>query len=109
MDMVVGRFDVFLVNRAPAGDAENGKMGPGVVISPDEMNRHLQTVIIAPMATAVSAYPTRVPCRFKRKEGQIVLDQLRTVAKSSLIKKLGFIDAETQTSVLSVLQRLFAL
>jgi mRNA interferase MazF len=73
------------------------------------MNRHIRTVIIAPMTSASKDYPTRVSCRFKKKEGQIVLDQIRTVDKTRLVKKLGVIDANAQLKVMSVLQQLFAL
>ncbi|MFH1983493.1 MAG: type II toxin-antitoxin system PemK/MazF family toxin [Pseudomonadota bacterium] len=109
MAMVAKRFDVFLVSLDPTAGSEIRKTRPCLIVSPDEMNLHIQTVIIAPMTTAGRDYPTRVSCRFKRKHGQIVLDQIRTVDKSRLIKKLGSIDPETQTAVLSVLQRLFAL
>jgi mRNA interferase MazF len=72
------------------------------------MNRHIQTVIIAPMTTRENAYPTRVPCRFKGKDGQVVLDQLRTVDRVRLVKRLGRLDANTSAKVLEVLQELFA-
>jgi mRNA interferase MazF len=78
------------------------------VISPDEMNSNIRTVIIAPMTSAQKKYPTRVPCTFQKKKGQIVLDQLRTVDKARLIKKLGTIDSKDQWAVISILQRLFA-
>ena len=106
--MVAKRFDVFLISLDPTTGSEIKKNRPCLIISPDEMNRHIQTVIIAPMTTAGRNYPTRVPCRFKRKQGQIVLDQIRTVDKSRLIKKLGSIDTTTQTEVILILQKLFA-
>ena len=107
--MVVNRFDVVLINLDPTVGSEIKKTRPCLVISPDEMNRHIRTVIIAPMTSANKDYPTRVPCRFKKKEGQIVLDQIRTVDKTRLVKKLGVIDANAQLKVISVLQKLFAL
>jgi len=106
--MVVNRFDVCLTNLDPTVGSEIQKTRPCLVISPDEMNRHIRTVIVAPMTTAGRDYPTRVPCRFKRKKGQIVLDQIRTIDKTRLIKKLGSIKSETQLEVISTLQRLFA-
>jgi len=106
--MVVKRFDVFLINLDPTIGSEIQKIRPCLVISPDEMNRHIRTVIVAPMTTAGKDYPTRVPCRFKRKKGQIVLDHIRTIDKTRLLKKLGSIDPDTQVEVISVLQRLFA-
>jgi len=107
--VVVNRFDVVLINLDPTVGSEIKKTRPCLVISPDEMNRHIRTVIIAPMTSASKDYPTRIPCRFKKKEGQIVLDQIRTVDKTRLVKKLGVIDANAQLKVMSVLQQLFAL
>ena len=77
-------------------------------ISPDEMNQHIDMVIIAPMTTKGRPYPTRVPVRFKGKSGQIVLDQIRTVDKSRLVKRVGKIDELTRTQVLILLAELFA-
>jgi len=108
MGMVARRFDVFLVNLDPTVGSEIKKTRPCLVVSPDEMNRHIATVIVAPMATRGRPYPTRVPCRFRGKEGQIVLDQLRTVDKGRLIRRLGRISAGTQEDVLSALAELFA-
>ena len=108
MAMVVKRFDVYLINLDPTIGSEIKKTRPCVVISPDEMNRNIRTVIIAPMTSAQKEYPTRVSCTFRKKQGQIVLDQLRTVDKTRLIQKLGTIDSKAQLDVISVLQRLFA-
>ncbi|MBN1930280.1 MAG: type II toxin-antitoxin system PemK/MazF family toxin [Desulfobacterales bacterium] len=108
MAMVVKRFDVYLVNLDPAVGSEIQKKRPCLVISPDEMNRNIRTVIIAPMTSAEKEYPTRISCTFQRKKGQIVLDQLRTIDKARLIKKLGTIDSKDQLDVISILQRLFA-
>jgi mRNA interferase MazF len=108
MEMVVRRFDVYLTNLDPTVGSEIQKTRPCLVISPDEMNRHIRTVIIAPMTSARKEYPTRVPCTFQKKKGQIVLDQLRTIDKARLIKKLGTIDAEDQLEVISILLKLFA-
>ncbi len=106
--MVVNRFDVYLINLDPSVGSEIQKTRPCLIISPDEMNRYIRTVIVAPLTTAGTNYPTRVSCKFKKKKGQIVLDQIRTIDKTRLIKKLGSIDPETQLEVISVLQRLFA-
>ncbi len=108
MAMVINRFDVYLINLDPTVGSEIKKTRPCLIISPNEMNLHIQTVIVAPMTTAGKDYPTRVPCTFKKKMGQIVLDQMRTIDKKRLIKKLGMIDPGTQSEVISVLQRLFA-
>lgn len=106
--MVASRFDVFLMRLDPAEGREIRKTRPCLVISPDEMNRHIDTVIVAPMSTKGRPYPTRVPVRFKGKSGQIVLDQIRTVDKSRLIKRLGKIDEATRANVLSLLSEIFA-
>jgi mRNA interferase MazF len=108
MAMVVNRFDIFLINLDPTVGSEIKKTRPCLIISPDEMNRYIKTVIVAPMTTAGKDYPTRVTCRFKDKEGQIVLDQIRTINKIRLIKRLGSIDPNTQGEVITVLQKLFA-
>ncbi len=106
--MVVNRFDVYLINLDPTIGSEIQKTRPCLIISPDEMNRNIRTVIIAPMTTAGKDYPTRIECNFKDKKGQIVLDQIRTIDKTRLIKNIGTVDSETQLKVLAVLQRLFA-
>jgi mRNA interferase MazF len=108
MAMVVKRFDVYLTNLDPTIGSEIQKTRPCLIISPDEMNRYIRTVIVAPMTTAGQDYPTRIACQFKKKNGHIVLDQIRTIDKARLIKNLGSLDAETQLKVISVLQRLFA-
>ena len=108
MGMVVKRFEVYLVNLEPTVGAEIQKARPCVVVSPDEMNRHIATVIVAPMTTKGRSYPTRVSCEFEDKEGQIVLDQIRTVDKSRLVKKLGRLVKPDQDAILSVLAEMFA-
>jgi mRNA interferase MazF len=108
MAMVVNRFDVYLINLDPTVGSEIQKTRPCLIISPDEMNKYIRTVIVAPLTTASKDYPTRVSCKFKKKKGQIVLDRIRTIDKIRLIKKLGSIDSQTQLEVISVLQRLFA-
>jgi mRNA interferase MazF len=106
--VVVSRFDVFLVNLDPTVGSEIRKTRPCVVISPDEMNRFIRTVIVAPLTSKGRSYPTRVDCRFDKKDGQVVLDQIRTVAKARLIRKLGRLHEATQKRVLSGLAELFA-
>ena len=106
--MVVKRFEVYLVNLDPTVGSEITKTRPCLIVSPDEMNRHIATVIIAPMTTKGRDYPTRVSCKFQGKNGQVVLDQLRTVDKKRLVRKVGRIDKQTQQSVLLTLAELFA-
>ena len=106
--MVVKRFEVYLVNLDPTVGSEIRKARPCLIISPDEMNRHIATVIVAPMTTKGRDYPTRVSCSFQGKTGQVVLDQLRAVDKGRLVQKLGRIDKETQRDVLMILAEIFA-
>src|SRR4051812_760772 len=105
--MVIHRFEVYLVNLDPTIGREIKKARPCLVVSPNEMNHNLRTVIVAPMTTKGQQYPMRVPCRFKGKTGQVVLDQIRTVDRARLIKRLGRIDAATASAVLSVFQEMF--
>jgi mRNA interferase MazF len=106
--LVAGRFDVFLVRLDPTVGSEITKTRPCCVVSPDEMNRHVRTVIVAPMTTMRRSYPTRVACEFEGKRGQVVLDQLRTVDKTRLVKRLGKIDDVTGQQVLTTLAKMFA-
>ena len=106
--MVIKRFDVYLVNLDSTVGTEIKKTRPCLIVSPDKMNRWIKNVIVAPMATKGQRYPTRVPCEFQGKEGQVVLDQIRTVDKSRLVKKLGRISKSTQNDVLGILADMFA-
>jgi mRNA interferase MazF len=108
MGMVLNRFDVFLVNLDPTVGAEIRKTRPCLIVSPDEMNHHIRTVIVTPLTTKGQNYPTRVVCRFKGKKGQIVLDQIRTVDRNRLIRKVGRLDNKTAVRVLEILQEMFA-
>lgn len=108
MGMVVKRFEIYLVSLDPTIGREIKKTRPCLIISPDEMNQHISTFIVAPMTTSGRAYPTRVPCRFQGKDGQIVLDQIRTVDKARLVKRLGQINTTTQKAVLALLTEMFA-
>jgi len=108
MELVVSRFEVYLVNLDPVVGSEIRKTRPCVIVSPDEMNAHIATVIVAPMTTKGRPYPTRVSFRFQRKQAQVVLDQIRTVDKSRLVKRLGKLDQSTSETVLSTLNEMFA-
>ncbi len=108
MEMGVRRFEVFLVRLDPTQGKEIRKTRPCMVISPDEMNLFIDTVIIAPMTTKGQRYPSRVYCIFQGKEGQVVLDQIRTIDKSRLVQKLGRLDQKTGLKVLSILSEMFA-
>jgi mRNA interferase MazF len=105
---MVKRFDVYLVNLDPAVGYEIKKSRPCLVISPDELNRNISTVIVAPMTTKGRNYPSRVSCTFNDKKGQILLEQMRAVDKIRLIKRLGKVDSFIQAQVFSVLSELFS-
>ena len=106
--MVINRGEVYLVRLDPTLGSEIQKTRPCVVVSPDELNAHLRTVIVAPMTTSGRAYPWRIRCRFQQRSGYIVLDQLRTVDRERLVKKLGRLAGSTLVAVLGALQELFA-
>jgi mRNA interferase MazF len=106
--MGIERFDVYLINLDPTIGAEIRKTRPCVIISPDEMNRHITTAIVAPMTTKGRPYPSRVSCKFESKVSQIVLDQIREVDKVRLAKKLGHLNKPYQDAVLAVLNEMFA-
>ena len=102
------RFAIHLVRLDPATGAETAKTRPCVIVSPNELNRAVATVIIAPLTTMQRGWPTRVPVELQGKHGEIALDQLRAVDRSRLVKRLGKLDAATATAVLDVLGEMFA-
>ena len=106
--MVAERFQIFLVRLDPATGAETAKTRPCVVVSPDELNRAVSTVIIAPMTTVRRGWPTRVEVQFQGKTGEIALDQIRAVDKTRLVKRLGKLETATAAVVLDTLGELFA-
>jgi mRNA interferase MazF len=106
--LAVSRGDVYLVNLDPTTGSEINKTRPCLVVSPDEMNQHIRTVIVAPLTTQGRLYPTRVGCRFAGVAGLVVLDQLRTVDFSRLVKRLGRLEDETMAAVLAALGEMFA-
>ena len=108
VDVVTERFGVYLVRLDPTEGRGIRKTRPCVVVSPDEMNRHIGTAIIAPMTTKQRPYPTRVNVVFAGKEGQIVLDQIRSVDKRRLVKAAGKISDNTADRILTTLQAMFA-
>jgi mRNA interferase MazF len=104
----VSRGDVFLVALNPTRGRENRKTRPCVVVSPDELNGHLQTVIVAPLTTGGHPYPFRLPCTFQGTSGHVVLDQIRTVDHARLVKRLGALSPFTLAQSLRVLREMFA-
>jgi mRNA interferase MazF len=102
------RGDVHLVGLDPALGSEIRKTRPCLIVSPDELNQHLRTIIVAPMTTVGQAYPWRVGCRFQNRSGFVALDQLRTVHSDRLVKRLGRLSDTTTTHVLETLQEMFA-
>jgi mRNA interferase MazF len=105
----ISRFDILLVSLDPSQGAEIKKTRPCLVISPDEMNKYIKTIIIAPITSSIKNYPTRISITLDGKEGNIVLDQLRTIDKSRVIKKLGEIDYKTSKIVVKSLETMFAM
>lgn len=102
------RFDVYFVNLDPTIGSEIKKTRPCVIVSPNEMNKHISTVIVAPITSKLRNYPTRVSCKVEGKHGQIVLDQIRTVDKERLFKKVSILNRVTQSKVLSILKEMFS-
>lgn len=107
-DEAVSRGDIYLVSLNPTRGSEIRKTRPCVVVSPDELNAHLRTFIVAPLTTGGHRYPFRVRCHFEDKDGHVVIDQLRAVDRDRLIKRLGILADDTLVEVLSVLQAMFA-
>lgn len=104
----ISRGDVHLVRLDPTLGSEIRKTRPCLVVSPDELNQHLRTVIVAPMTTGGDAYPWRTACRFQNRSGFVALDQLRTVDSERLVKRLGRLSPASTTEVLEALQEMFA-
>ena len=109
MGMELNRFDVVLVPLDPTKGSEIKKTRPCLVISPNEMNHNISTIIVAPMTSKGRRYPTRVAVVFQETKGQIVLDQIRTIDKSRVIKKLGRVSKKAQENTLSILNEMFSL
>jgi len=109
MDMVeTNRFDILLVSFDPSQGYEIKKTRPCVIVSPNEMNKYIKTLIVAPMTSRIKNYPTRIPVVFESKEGIIALDQIRTIDKSRIIRNLGTLDTKTATTVLETLGKMFS-
>jgi len=105
--MEIKRFEVYLISLDPTKGKEIKKNSPCVVISPNEMNQYISTVIVAPMTSKGDSYPTRITCKFQGVQGQVILDQIRTIDKSRIIKKLGSLPHVTQGKVLESLSEMF--
>ncbi len=104
---MVKRFDIWHVELNPAIGSEIIKIRPCLVVSPDEANRYLNTVIIVPLTSTLKPYPTRVDCYFLGKKGQLAVDQMRSIDKSRLNKKLGSLDQETSEKICTKLIETF--
>jgi mRNA interferase MazF len=105
--LVIYRFEVYLTRLDPAVGAEMQKTRPCLVVSPDEMHRNVRTVIVAPLTSTKSGIPTRVPCRFAGRTGEVAIDHLRAVDRSRLVKRLGKFDDATAHAVAQTLVKLF--
>ncbi|MHC1728883.1 MAG: type II toxin-antitoxin system PemK/MazF family toxin [Syntrophobacteraceae bacterium] len=103
----IGRGDVFLVSPAPTRGDEIQKARPCVIVSPDELNTNLRTFIVAPLTTGGHPYPFRVPCKFQGRSSHIVLDQIRTVDRERLARRLGKLSSSTLGRALAILQEMF--
>lgn len=103
---MVNQYDIYLIALDPTIGHEIKKARPCIIISPDEMNKNISTIIIAPMTTKSHSYPTRIPLRFERKNGWIVLDQIRTVDKKRLVKKLGRVQPRTINKIKSIIKEM---
>ena len=102
------RGEVYLVSLDPTRGSEIRKTRPCVVVSPDELNDHLGTFLVAPMTAKDRSYPFRIACRFQEKNGCVVADQLRTVDRARLVRRLGTLSPTEMAGTLDVLQRMFA-
>ena len=102
------RGDIYLVSLNPTEGREIRKTRPCVIVSPDELNTNLSTFVVAPMTTGGHPYPFRIACRFEKKDGFIVLDQIRTVDRRRLMKRLGRLTPTTLAKALGVLQEMFS-
>ena len=106
--MIVKRFEIWLVSLEPTKGSEITKTRPSVIISPDSVNKYLNTVIVAPLTQTQKKYPTRINCNFENQHGQIVLDQIRAIDKTSrLVKKMGDLDEFTSSMVCKILEEMF--
>jgi mRNA interferase MazF len=101
------RGEVHLVGLDPNRGREIQKTRPCVVVSPDELNAHLHTVVVAPLTSVNKPYPFRLECRFDKRAGSVVLDQIRTVDRERLIKRLGALSASEVANVLKLLREMF--
>jgi mRNA interferase MazF len=102
------RGDVYLVSLDPTQGREIRKTRPCVIVSPNELNEYLSTFLVAPMTTGGHPYPFRIACQFQKKDGYIVLDQLRTIDRARLVRRLGQVSSPTLSKALGVLQEMFA-
>ena len=108
MDMVINRFEVYFVQLDSTLGSEISKMRPCVVVSAKELNRSLNTVIVAPLTSTIRNYPTRINCFVDGKSSQVALDQLRTVDKIRLSRKIATLDQRTEVQILETLVEMFS-
>lgn len=105
--VIMKQFEVWTVELNPTKGAEINKTSPCLIVSPDSINKMLNTIIVAPLTHSIKNYPSRVDCNFKSEAGQVVLDQIRAVDKIRLTKKIGRMDVETSKNVCIILQVMF--
>ena len=104
---MVKRFEVWNIGLNPTVGHEMNKIRPCVIVSPNEMNKYLKTVIVVPLTSTIKGYPTRVNCMFQGKKGQMALDQIRSIDNSRLIRKLGDLNKDASEELCKTLQVLF--
>ncbi len=104
---MVKRFEVYLINLDPQASDDPKNTRPAVIVSPDELNQHIESVIIAPLSSTNALYPTRIPVDFLSSQRYVILDQIRTVDKTRLVKKIGELDKKARSSATATLREMF--
>lgn len=105
--MAIKQYQIFLVNLEPTIGSEIKKTRPCLVVSPDEMNKYLKTIVIAPLTTSIKSYPTRFSISLNKKKGQVALDQIRTIDKKRIVKKMGVLNKSEVKECKSILREIF--
>lgn len=108
MELVIDRFDVYLVPLDPGLGVEMRKTRPCAIVSPEAMHTRLHTVVIVPLTSGRTGWPTRVPCKFAGREGELALDQIRSVDRRRAVKRVGRLDSATIDELLQALKEFFA-
>ena len=105
--VIAKRFEIWHVGLNPTKGSEINKIRPCLIVSPDEANKYLNTVVIVPLTSTIKSYPSRLDCVFKSKQGQLAIDQIRSIDKSRLIEKMGKMDEKTNQMVCELISEMF--